>query len=126
MVKQIGRRRSGKRTKVPGPTENPATNLLVADIAIRAGSYLIRRSVEKGLLRNRYDKDTAREIIEKRSLRQSVVSSGLAMIASRSVPGAVIIGGGALAKSLYDRRKSKRRQQADGDTKLIEQAHSEE
>lgn len=126
MVKRIGRKRSGKRTKVPGPTENPATNLLVADIAIRAGSYLIRRSVEKGLLRNRYGKDTAREIIEKRSLRQSVVSSGLAMIASRSVPGAVIIGGGALAKSLLDRRKSKRRQQAEGDTKLIEQAHSEE
>lgn len=121
-----GPAKGGKRTKVPGPTENPATNLLIADVAIRAGSYLIRRSVEKGLLRNRYGKNTAREIIQQRTLGQTLVSTGLARIASRSVPGAFIIGGGALAKTLFDRRKSKRRQQVEGDAQLIEQAQSEE
>ena len=121
-----GPTKGGKRTKVPGPSENPATNLLIADVAIRAGSYLIRRSVEKGLLRNRYGKNTAREIIQQRTLGQTLVSTGLARIASRSVPGALIIGGGALAKTLFDRRKSKRRQQVEGDAQLIEQAQSEE
>lgn len=122
----MARRSRRKDKKVPGPTDNPATNLLVADIAFRAGGYLFRRAMEKGMLRNRFGKTTAREIVENRSIGKALVSSGLARIATRSVPGALIIGGGALAKTLYDRRKSKRSQQADGDAKLIEQAQSEE
>ncbi|MEZ5680557.1 MAG: hypothetical protein R3E14_04595 [Erythrobacter sp.] len=116
----------GKTSKVPGPTENPATNLMMADVAIRAGTYIVRRAVEKGLLRGRYGRDMARDILQNRTLGQTLVSFGLAKVATRNLPGAVIIGGGALAKSLYDRRKSKRRQRAQGDRELIEQAHSEE
>ena len=38
---------------------------------------------------------------------QTLVSTALARIATRSVPGAIVIGGGLLAKTLYDRRRGK-------------------
>ena len=128
-IRQKLRERRQKRDaerKVPGPTDNPATNLMVADIAIRAGSYIVRRTVEKGFLKGRYGKDTASDILSNRTLGQTVISYGLAKVASRSLPGALIVGGGAAAKALYDRRKSKRRQQVEGDRELIEQANSDE
>ena len=57
---------------MPGPTENPATNLMMVDVAIRAGSYIARRSLEKGMLRGRYGKDTAREIVQNKTLGQTL------------------------------------------------------
>ncbi|QPC99096.1 hypothetical protein [Qipengyuania soli] len=126
MAKRKNRKPTTKGAKVPGPTENPLTNLMLADVAIRAGSYIVRRTVEKGFLRGRYGKEAARDIIQNKTLGQTVVSFGLARLATRNLPGAIIVGGGALAKTLYDRRKSKRKQQAEGDAQLIEQAQSEE
>ena len=114
-----------KRADVPGPSEDPATNIMLADVTIRAGSYILRRSVEKGFLRGRYGRDTARDIIRNKSLGTSLMSFALARIATRSLPGAVLVGGGALAKTLYDRRKGKRKAERDGDRKLLEQAHDE-
>ena len=113
------------RDEVPGPSEDPATNLLLADVTIRAGSYILRRSVEKGFLSGRYGRDTARAIVQNKSLGKSLVSFALAKIATRTLPGAVIIGGGAIAKTLYDRRKGKRKAQRAGDKKLLEQAEGD-
>ena len=39
--------------KVPAPSPNPMTNLILADIALRAGGSLLRRGVEKESLRAR-------------------------------------------------------------------------
>ena len=107
---------------IPGPSTNPATNFILADVAIRAGSYLARRGVEKGLLANRYGKDTAKGIVINKTLGQSLVSLALARLATRSVPGALVVGGGALAKSLLDRRKSRLHAKREGDAKLIDQS----
>ncbi|MEO0032652.1 MAG: hypothetical protein RIS94_2410, partial [Pseudomonadota bacterium] len=41
------------------------------------------------------------------SLTQSLVGTAIARLATRSVPGAIVVGGGMLAKTLYDRRKGK-------------------
>ena len=131
---RIARRPSRKTSRllpkktdgIPGPSEDPATNFMLADIAIRAGSYLARRGVEKGLLANRYGKDTAKKIVQNKTLGQTLISFALARVATKSVPGAVVVGGGALAKTLLDRRKSRRQAKAEGDRKLIEQAHGEE
>lgn len=110
---------------IPGPTENPATNFLMADMAIRAGSYLARRSVEKGLLANRYGKSTAKDIVANKTFKQTAFSWVLARIATKSVPGAIVVGTGAIAKTLLDRRKSRRRAKAEGDQELLEQARGE-
>ncbi|MDG6078893.1 hypothetical protein E3U23_06765 [Erythrobacter litoralis] len=112
----------GKTAKMPGPTHNPATNLMMADVAIRAGSYVVRRAIEKGMLRGRYGKSTAKDIVKNKSLGATLMSFGLAKLATKNLPGAVIVGGGALAKTLYDRRQSKKGQQHEGDRELIEQA----
>lgn len=114
------------RTDGPsGPSDNPATNLLIADVAIRAGGYLVRRGVEKGFLAGRYGKDTAHAIVRNKSLKDTLVSAILARVATRSVPGAVVVGGGALAKTLLDRRKKRRHARAEGDKELLEQARGE-
>ena len=124
-VDEARARAPGSTAGMPGPTHNPATNLMMADIAIRAGSYVVRRAIEKGVLRGRYGKDTARKIVQNKTLGQTLVSFGLAKLATKNLPGALIVGGGALAKTLYDRRKGRRQQRSEGDRELIDQAHAE-
>ena len=96
---------------------------MMVDVAIRAGSYIARRSLEKGMLRGRYGKDVAREIVQNKTLGQTLVSFGLAKLATKNLPGALLVGGGAVVKSLYDRRRSRLAQRREGDRDLIEQAH---
>ena len=114
-----------KSDGIPGPSHSPATNFLLADIAIRAGTYLARRGVEKGLLANRYGRETAKDIVNNKTLGQTLISFALARVATRSVPGAIVVGGGAMAKALLDRRKNRFRAKAEGDRELIEQARND-
>ena len=108
-----------------GPTSNPATNLLIADAAMRAGSHLLRNLIERNLLKGRFGKQTARQIVKKKSLGQTIASVAVAKIATRSVPGAIIIGGGAVAKVLFDRSQKRRSARRAGDTKLHSRADEE-
>ena len=57
------------------------------------------------------------------TLGQTLVSFGLAKLATKNLPGALLVGGGAVVKSLYDRRRSRLAQRREGDRDLIEQAH---
>lgn len=127
-VKAIARQRRAARGKdggLPGPSDNPATNLLLADVTIRAGTYILRRSVEKGFLQGRYGKNTAHNIVKNKSLRQSLLSFALARLATKNLPGAIIVGGGAIVKTLYDRRQGRKRARRKGDKQLLEQARGE-
>ncbi len=108
--------------EVPGPSPNPATNLLIHDLAMRAGGRVLRHTVEKGLLRGRYGGGSAKAIVENRSLVQTFVTALLARAATRSLPGAALIGTGLVAKTLYDRRKSKKAARQAGDRSLAKMA----
>lgn len=88
-----------------GPSPNPKTNLVVADLALRGSSMLAWRAAERALLGRRYAPDKARKILKGRSVSETLVGTALARLATRSVPGAIVIGGGLLAKTLYDRRR---------------------
>lgn len=90
-----------------GPSPNPKTNLLLADVALRSGTLLVRRGLERGMLGKRYAPDKARKIIKGRSLGETLVGAVVSRLALRSVPGAILVGGGLLAKTLYDRRKGR-------------------
>lgn len=90
-----------------GPSTDPATNLLLANLALTGGVELVRRGLEHGLLGKTYAPDKARKLLKSRSLMQSLAGAALTRIAMRSVPGAILVGGGLLAKTLYDRRKGK-------------------
>jgi hypothetical protein len=111
-------------SKVPGPSTNPATNILIADLGMRAASRLFRRTMEKGLLRLKFPPEKAHEIIEGRSLGQSLVIAGLARVATRSVPGALLVTGGLIAKSILDRSLSRRESVRRGTRELEEQAEN--
>lgn len=107
--------------KAPAPSPNPMTNLILADIALRAGGALLRRGVEKGLVGSQLGAKKAGRVIKGRSMMQTLVGTAIARVATRSVPGAIVVGGGLLAKTLYDRRRSGQAK-ASGEVALDEQA----
>ena len=43
----------GTLAKVPGPSNNPATNLIILDVAMRGASMIAGRAMEKALLSTR-------------------------------------------------------------------------
>ena len=108
-----------------GPSPNPHTNLMLADVALRTGTYLFRRSVQKGILGTRYDKRKARQIVKGRSLGESMLGFLVARAAVKSVPSAILVGGGLLAKTLYDRRHAYD-SEIEGEIELEEMAHDGE
>lgn len=107
--------------KVPAPSPNPMTNLILADVALRAGGALLRRGVEKGLVGSKVGSKKAGRIVKGRTMMQTLVGTAIARIATRSVPGAIIVGGGMLAKTLYDRRRT-REAEVEGADALDKQA----
>ena len=74
-------RAAGKLTEMPGPSPNPATNLLIADIAHARRRLLMRPSDREGLLGARIAPDKAAEIVKGRTMAQT-----LAAPASRGSP----------------------------------------
>jgi len=118
------RRRKSARTTgdVPGPSTNPATNLLIMDIAMQGASLLIARGIEKAALRLRYKPGKADQIVEGRSVVATLAATGAARMATRSVPGFLLVTGGLLAKSLIDRSLRPRDARRRGDKQLAAQA----
>ena len=111
-----------------GPSPNPKTNLILADLALRGGSILLRQGLERGLLGRKYKHDKAQKILKGRSMGESIMASAIVKVATKSVPGAIVVGGGLLAKTLYDRRKAKKAR-GDGEAaleKMAEDGDSEE
>jgi hypothetical protein len=90
---------------VPPPSPNPMTNLIIADLVLRGGGRLLRNLIERNVLKTKYPSDTAKSIVSGRGMAQTLISTAIARVATRSVPGAILVGGGLLAKTLYDRRK---------------------
>ena len=106
---------SPKPNKLPGPSTNPATNLIIADIAIRAIGRVVRRSLHKGVLRTRYSRDLASDIVENRSIATTLAIYGITKVATRSVPGALLVSTGLIAKTVYDRSLSRSAARSAGD-----------
>lgn len=96
----------GNSAELHGPSPNPHTNLLIADVALRGSALLARRAVERGLLGSKYEPRKAKAILKGRTLGETLLHTTIARLAVRSVPGAILVGGGLLAKTLYDRTRS--------------------
>jgi hypothetical protein len=104
-----------------GPSPNPHTNLVIADVALRGSALLARRAMERGLLGARYAPQKAKSILKGRTFGETLLHSAIARVAFQSVPGAIIVGGGLIAKTLYDRSRS-RQALLEGEAKLHEMA----
>ena len=70
--------------------------------------------MEKGLLKARFEKQQAVAIVEGRGMVHTMVTAAVARMATRSVPGALLVGGGLFAKVLYDRSISRRKARRQG------------
>lgn len=79
-----------------------ADNRLLAEIARKGGGKLLNRAVDKVL-----PVEVAAKPARK-SLLGRIAGAMVVRVASRSVPGAIVVGGSLLAKRLYDRRHAKR------------------
>ena len=110
--------------RVEGPSPNPMTNLVLTDLLLRGGGQILRHAVEGALLTTKFDKKKAKKIITGRSMTQTLVSTAIARIATRSVPGMILVGGGAIAKLLYDRNQDKRTARRAGQKAIAEQVES--
>jgi hypothetical protein len=93
--------------KAPAPSPNPMTNLVIADIALRGGGRLLRHLVETTVLKTKYESEKAKNIVKGRGMIQTLVGTAAARVATKSVPGAILVGGGLLAKALYDRQRGR-------------------
>jgi hypothetical protein len=78
-------------------------NRIFAQLVRRGGSKLLDRAVA-GLVPGEVEPAAAPRL--KRSLTRALAGAVITRIATRSVPGAIIVGGGMLAKTLYDRKKA--------------------
>ena len=94
------------------PAASPLTTLILTDIALSAGrALLVRSSAGKGVAGRMFGRALpargAGGLIKAPSLTGSLVGTAIARVATRSVPGAIVVGGGLVAKALYDRRKAR-------------------
>ncbi len=121
-LKAAKNRAKAATTQADGISPNPMTNLLIADLALRGGGQLLRHAIERTVLGAKYTPDKAKKIVKGRSMVQTLLGTAAARIATRSVPGAIVVGGGLLAKALYDRRQHKRNARARGNQAIEAQA----
>jgi len=96
-----------------GPSPNPSTNQLLADLALQGGSLLLRRSVERSILGMTDGKKPDAKNAVKRTVGQTILGAAVAKLATKSVPGAIVVAGGLLALTLHERRKAKLAKQED-------------
>jgi hypothetical protein len=92
-----------KRRQLRGLSPNPMTNLIITDVILRSVSRMTRRATEKQLLKTGYRDEAAEKVVKGRSLGRTLVSAALARTATKSLPGALAVGGGLLAKTIIDR-----------------------
>lgn len=95
---------------LPLPSPVAGTNLVIADIVLRAAGGLMRDRMEKGLLLKSYDADKAEKLVDGRGLATSVALWGASHLARRSPLGLAVVAGGLAAKVFYDRGKRLERQ----------------
>lgn len=112
---------SAKRKRAfPAPSTNPVTNVLIADVVLRSVDRLARGAVEKTILKQEGGTQAEGGVLEQRSMLSTAALYGAARIASRSVPGALLVSGGLLAKALYDRGRARNAARAKGNLKAPE------
>lgn len=114
---------SRNEASIPGPSPDPRTNFILADILLRGASAVVRRGIERRMLRG-YGRKKAKEIVQGRTLGETVFNTIIVKLAMRSVPGALLVGTGMLGKTLLDRSKSRARAKVEGEKALDEMAEN--
>lgn len=91
---------------------------------MNGASILMRRAMERVLLSRRFSPGTAKQVVKGRSTVESVLSFGAARYATRSLPAFMLVSGGLLAKTVFDRVKEPRRSRIEGERQLLDKAEN--
>jgi hypothetical protein len=98
-------------TPQPPPRKKGAlVRLLTADLVLRAGGYALRQAISKDVLSGRAGEKAAKAAHAQSNLSTRVVTAAATAVATRSVPGAVLVGTGMAIHALYKRGKARRAQ----------------
>lgn len=83
-------------------------NRVIARIAREHGPKLIEKAI-RDIVSGPVGQDeiAADRTARKPSLGKRIASAALIRVATRSVPGAILVGGGLIAKALHDRHKAR-------------------
>jgi len=99
-----------RNSRVPVPSSNPATNLIIAEIVLRSLSILARDEVEKRVAKASYgDDDRAKEVLRGRTVFSTLALYGAGKLATRSPLGLGLVASSLVGKTLYDRGKARQR-----------------
>jgi hypothetical protein len=90
---------------LPLPRPSAGTNLVIADIVLRAAGGLLRDRLERGLIVTSDGPDKAAQWDKGRGVAASLVLWGASRLARRSPLGLAVVAGGLAAKVVYDRGK---------------------
>ncbi len=93
-----------------------ATDKIIADLARRGGNRLIDLTLGKVM------PDESAQPKKRPTLIGGLIGVAAVRIATRSVPGAIVVGGGLLAKTLYDRKQAKQAAKAEAAGKTTPEA----
>lgn len=89
----------------------PHTTL--AGQALRKGISFARNAADRQITIGGYSPGEIQRIMGKPGFVRGAVSVAIFRLATRSVPGALLVGGGLVAKALYDRRRKRRHSKED-------------
>jgi hypothetical protein len=76
---------------------------------VRGVRYVSKRAAQKTFTSSSMGKKLAKEADEDNTLINAIAAYGVTKIGTRSVPGAVLVGGALVAKTLYDRSEKRRK-----------------
>lgn len=82
---------------------------ILAQLARKGGGRLLDSAVKRLL------PDKPVEAPKRGNLLRGVAGTVALRVATRSIPGAIVVASGALAKTLYDRRRARKRSAAQND-----------
>ncbi len=103
---------AGKRSdrKLPMPSPVTGTNLVIADVVLRAAGGILRRRLQKSIAAESHragepGRDKAEKMIENRGVMSTIALWGASRVARKSPLGLAMVVGGFAAKVFYDRGK---------------------
>lgn len=91
---------------MPDKPKRTTTSGKIADFAVREGKAVAERAIDRRLASAGYSKKDVRKIVERKGFGKRMVAAAIARLATRSVPGALLVGGGLIAKALFSGRKA--------------------
>ena len=102
------RRKPASDTPPTGLRANPIVRLLLADVVVRNGARLLRNQTARRFISGRLGLAKSDVPAPNPGLPQRLASMAVMRLATRSLPGAAIVGAGWLAHNLYKRGKARR------------------